>query len=303
MSSFVAEVNPRNATEEELASRGDHVDIVRKDLILARHLDDPDVRGAKTAKEAVKILKLKEKRKKHMELAELVGEDFSAKKHDLFNKDCLEWMKLAHAEQFDIILTDPPYGMGADEFGDSGRAGIIGEHQYDDSYESWQTTIRSLAFQSYRITKPDAHLYLFCDFDNFHETKETFEHIGWRVFRTPLIWSKPSAFRAPWPDAGPRRTYECILFAVKGDKKVNKLAPDVLTYNPDENLGLAAQKPVALFRELLSRSASPGSSVLDPFCGTGPIFEAAHNMQCYATGIELDAIHYGIAAKRLGELI
>jgi len=42
------------------------------------------------------------------------------------------------AEVFDVILTDPPYGMGADEFGDSGGL-TEGAHAYKDDEEYFFT--------------------------------------------------------------------------------------------------------------------------------------------------------------------
>ena len=105
--------------------------------------------------------------------------------------------------------------------------------------------------------------------------------------------------RAPWPEHGPQRKYETILYAVKGKRPTLKLAPDVLDFPPDSNLGHAAQKPVALFEELLRRSVQPGNSVLDPFMGSGTIFAAAHVLKCRATGLELDQASYGIAVKRI----
>ena len=79
-------------------------------------------------------------------------------------------------------------------------------------------------------------------------------------------------------------------------------APDVITCPPDSNLGHAAQKPVALLDDLLRRSARPGDRVLDPFCGSGPIFPAAHALKLIATGVERDQTFYGMAAARIGEL-
>jgi DNA modification methylase len=117
-----------------------------------------------------------------------------------------------------------------------------------------------------------------------------------------LIWYKKSGMRAPWPELGPQRKYETILYAIKGKKPILKMAGDVLDYAPDTNLGHAAQKPADLFEDLLRRSCLPGSSVLDPFMGSGPIFPAAHAIKCKATGIELDPASYGIAVGRLTAL-
>jgi DNA modification methylase/ParB-like chromosome segregation protein Spo0J len=274
---------------------------VRREAILANHLDDPDVMKAKTSKEAFDILKKKETRAKNAELAKTVGASFSSTLHQLHNADCLVWMSTAPADQYAVILTDPPYGMGADEFGDSGGA-TAGAHGYDDSEEVLYDIMKEFPKLSYRLAAPDAHMYLFCDLDQFHYIKQELENAGWRVFRTPLIWSKPSGFRAPWPNKGPHRTYETILYAMKGNRETNRMGNDVLEFGVDKNVGHNAQKPVALFTELLARSARPGDKVLDPFCGSGTIFAAADSLQCYATGIELDDSFYGLAAKRLGEL-
>ena len=129
-----------------------------------------------------------------------------------------------------------------------------------------------------------------------------FTDAGWWVHRTPLIWYKRTAARVPWPEHGPQRKYEVILYAVKGKRPTLKIAPDVLDFLPDENLGHSAQKPVALFQELLSRTCLPGNSVLDPFCGTGPIFPAAHELKCRAVGLEQAPDAYGIAVKRIEQL-
>lgn len=273
----------------------------RKELIVARHLDDPEVAKAKTIDDAVKILKRKETAARHAALAESVGRVHTAASHTLLNEDSLTWMKAAPASHFDIILTDPPYGVGADEFGDSG-GGAAGAHFYEDSVDNALLCYSTLAVEGFRITKPDAHLYAFCDIDLFTLIKSLFERAGWKVFRTPLLWVKPAAFRAPWPEYGPQRKYECILYAIKGDRKVNKLAGDVLTYPPDTNLGHQAQKPVDLYADLLSRSARPGDSILDPFAGTAPILPAGHAAKCLVTAIEQDKSAFGIAMTRLAAI-
>jgi DNA modification methylase len=204
---------------------------------------------------------------------------------------------------FDVICTDPPYGMGADEFGDGGgrTGGSDGAHFYVDGKEWWADYGSQVESTISCIAKSSAHLYLFCDIDRFFYLRDLFSK-HWAVFRTPLIWFKPAAFRAPWPDKGPQRKYECILYAVRGELKSTILAGDVITQGPDENLGHPAQKPVALIQELLRRSVRPGMAVLDPFCGSGPVFEAGHALSAIVTGVEQDAVACGIAAGRLAKL-
>lgn len=275
---------------------------IRSQLLVAKHAANPEVRKATSLKEAVNIIKKADQASQSARLAATVGKTYSTQNLKLFNEDCLEWMAAGAGPLFDIILTDPPYGMGAHEFGDSSRPGDMKGHSYDDSYESWLETMRMFAPASFAIAKPAAHAYLFCDIDRFPELRALMSQAGWDVHRTPLIWHNPDGFRAPWLDRGPQRKYELILYATKGGKKTTKLSGDVLMYRKDAQVGHPAQKPVELLKDLLSRSAVPGDKVFDPFAGSGPTLEAAHSLLLDCLAIEKDLTHYGTALKRVQAL-
>lgn len=289
------------ALEVRGSSEGVHHENTRQELIVARYLDNPDVSAAKTVKDAFKILKKQEAAERHRELGELVGKTFTTDVHQAINGDSLEWMRSAVAGQFDVILTDPPYGIGADGFGDSGGL-AANTHSYSDSPEMFLSIMESFPQESFRLAKEQAHLYLFCDVGWFQWLRERFTEVGWQVFRTPLVWYKRHGVRAPWPEIGPQRKYETILYAIKGKRPILKMVGDVLDYPADAQLGHAAQKPVALFEDLLRRSCLPGDLVFDPFCGSGPIFGAAHLLKVRVIGIELDQFNYGIALGRIKAL-
>ena len=274
---------------------------VRQDIILARHLSNPVVAKASSRSEAFKALKREEETQRNKALGEKIGATFSASMHTLLQGNCLEIMPTLPPQSFDIILTDPPYGIGANDFGDSGGA-VPSSHTYDDSEETWQTLMGGFCRESFRLAKAEAHIYVFCDIDRFHELRSTLSAAGWKCFRTPLIWVNPTAMRAPWPEMGPQRKYQLILYAVKGNKPVTRLYGDVLAYPSDPNIGHAAQKPIGLLGDLLKRSSRPGDTVLDPFVGSGSIYVACQEAKCKATGIEIDAAACGIASKRLQEL-
>lgn len=284
------------------SAAGSAHDDTRREIILAKHLDHPAVKSAKSLDEAWKALKREEVSQRNAELAITVGRTFTAESHTALNEDSLTWMQSADAAQFDVILTDPPYGVDADEFGDSGGKVPVSGHAYGDDYLGFVKRLDVCVEHFIRIAKPQAHLYWFCDIDNFDLCRLRFAQSGWEVFRTPLIWHKPNGNRAPWPQNGPHRKWEMCLYAMKGKKNVTKLFPDLVSYNPDDNLGHSAQKPVALFLDLLRRSVIPGDRVFDPFMGTGPIFPAAHELKCRALGIEKDPASYGIALRRIQSL-
>lgn len=276
-------------------------DKTRKEILVSKHLADPEVKKAATVDEAFKLLKRREELARSAALAAQVGVTFNSSVHTLRHGDTQEILPELSAESFDVILTDPPYGIDADKFGDSGGA-AQGAHFYDDSWTYWNKLVKFLAAESFRVAKPQAHCYVFCDVDNFVLLKNFFMEAGWRVFRTPLIWVNPTANRAPWPEHGPQRKYQIALYAVKGNRPVTKVLPDVLVYPSDDNLNHQAQKPVALYTDLLQRSVRPGDTVLDCFGGTGPILPAAHSLKCRATYVEMDQSAYGIALERLSKL-
>lgn len=293
-------------TAKEIHGRSDGYfqDVVRKELIVAQHLDKPEVAKAKSVDEAFKILKRSEQAQMHRDLALEIGKSYSADVHQALNMNCLAWMKaelqIGRGQAFDVILTDPPYGMGANNFGDGGKD--LPQHQYDDSHESWQVLMRDWCALSYQLAKPQAHIYVFCDIDRFHELRILMADAGWRVHRTPLIDYKTDSGRVPWPEHGPRRQWEMILYAVKGDKMVNTIQGDVIPCQADPNMTHGAQKPVALYVNLLKRSVKPGDAVLDTFAGSGTIFPAAHALQCKATGIEQNPEYFGMCLSRIRQL-
>jgi len=290
------------AEEWRGSSEGIHQETTRRQLIVAEHLGDPEVKAAKSVDEAFKILRRKEDIARRVQLAAEVGRTYSAETaHRVLMEDSLSWMTTAPAEQFDVICTDPPYGIAADEFGDSGGH-AAGPHFYADNYEYWKSVITTLATEGFRITKPQAHLYCFCDITRFEELKQILKAAGWKPFRTPIIWHKPNGNRVPWVDQGPQRKFELICYANKGKKLVTRIYPDLVTYSADENLGHNAQKPAALYTDLLRRSVGPGDSVLDPFAGSGPLIPAANELKCKATALEDNPAAYALCTKRIDQL-
>ena len=300
-------------TAQEVLGRADgyYQDTIRKELIVAKHLDNPAVAAAKTVQEAFKILKKEETRAEAAQLAVAMGRTSVEETYEILNMDCLVYMAdPTNHGKFDVILTDAPYGMGADEFGNAGGKLSGTTHQYDDSYEAWEvlmegdegTRTPGWCQLAYQVAKTEAHAYVFCDIGNFPALSRMMTAAGWDVFRTPLIAYKQNSGRVPRPEHGPRRQYETILYAIKGGKKVNHIYPDVIPCTGDENMGHGAQKPVALFQNLLQRSVKPGDRVLDSFAGSGPLLEAAANCQCYSVLLEAVPAYYGMCLKRAERL-
>lgn len=291
-------------TAEELTGRRDGYfqDTVRTNILVAKHLDNPLIAKAKSSKEAFKILKAAETRQQNIEKAKEIGSSVATELHTLLQGDCLEILKQARFQsRFDVICTDPPYGMGAESFGDgAGRYTAI-NHEYSDDLESWKTLMADWAKIITGCAKPLSHLYAFCDIDQFHWLKQLLAEEGWNVFRTPLTLVKNNG-RVPLPEHGPRRVTEWVLYAFQGKKPVTHIYPDAFQANSDDNLGHGAQKPIAAIQNLLVRSVRPGDEILDPFAGTGTILPAGHGLACKVTAIEKDLAYFAVAQKRLAGL-
>ena len=274
---------------------GSSITRVSTDLNLAKHLADPEISSAKTRADALKLIKIKATRERQAMLAEQA--QASPTPHTMITGDSMHELTKLPSAMFDCLLTDPPYGVGAHTFGD--QTAIT--HNYDDSHGTWLHLIEALAKESARVCKPSAHAYVFCDIRRFAELSHRFTLAGWKVWDRPLIWYKGNQGTLPRPNHGPRCTYEAILFASLGDRPTLKVGHDVLVYSTgDKNLH-AAEKPVDLYRELLSRSVEPGQCILDPFAGSGTIFPAANAALCTATGIELEVDNAKIAWSRIDE--
>jgi hypothetical protein len=124
-------------------------------------------------------------------------------------------------------------------------------------------------------------------------------------WRAPLVWHKGEQGHAPWGRAGFVRTYEILLFAVKGQRELFVSGgPDVVTRRSTATTTKrhAAEKPVEIIKYFLEKAALEGETVLDPCCGTGVIFEACSALKLKATGIELSKTYHDSALARIGEL-
>lgn len=281
------------AKEVRGSSLGYYQDITRKEIAVAANLDLPEVAKAKSVEDAYKILKRRDTRERHERLAASIAPEQLRGQHTVLMGDCLKWMHDYSGPGFDIIITDPPYGMNAQNFGDAGGRHISTSHDYDDTYESWQRLMMIWTKLSFTVTKPAAHAYVHCDIDRFHELRGLMTMAGWSVFRTPITCVKADAARVPLPEHGPRRNCEWVLYAYKGKKPVNFIAPDYfVTTNDHRETEHGARKPVTAYIDLLKRSYTPGDSILDPFAGSGTVLLAGHELKCRVTAIEQSPAYF-----------
>lgn len=274
---------------------------VRNATLLKPFLDDPDVVKAATEREALSIVRKKLTQTFNERLAQNFDIKKSVSPHVLHHGSCRDILPTLPSGVFDVILTDPPYGINAHKMSTMSQSETGVVHEYEDTFESADAIWRSIFDQGVRICKPSAHLYMFCDFRHWTHLHSLATRAGWNVWPTPIIWHKPTGGMLGDSSHGPRKSYEVILFAGRGDRRVTGVYLDVIVENPADSSLHAAAKPVGVYTNLLRRSVFPGDRVIDPCAGGGTIFPAANKLRCIATGIELSKVHYSAALQRLGE--
>ena len=195
----------------------------------------------------------------------------------MLNMDCMEYMAGLPDKAFDLAIVDPPY-QGNDAIG-----------MTDCKKQSAQATKRT----AYRL------------FDNVAPDERYFTELR-RVSKNQIIWGGNffglSGGVIAWNKHGTAfgegecavcSTHKSVRFfdfvwngMIQGNMK-NK-----------EHRIHPTQKPVALYKWLLSEYAKPGDRILDTHGGSGSICIACHDLGYDLTWMELDADYYEAACKR-----
>ena len=124
----------------------------------------------------------------------------------LLQGDCLELMEEIPDESVDLVLTDPPYGMG---FQSNYRAKKYSKIENDTCLD-W---VNKLVQECWRVLKPNSALYLFCSWHKVDVFKRAIEK--WFKIKNILIWEKNNTSMGDLKGSYAPK-YEMIIFAHKG---------------------------------------------------------------------------------------
>lgn len=271
---------------------------VRNASILAANLHRPSIQKARNATEALGILYKEEEARVEAALIERkqLKANAAPAACSAICGDMRQIFPTLNAETFDLIIADLPYGIGADTGGFRQRT--VEHHNYDDSPETAKALIQTVVAEGFRVCKSRANLFIFGDVDYFPFFKAAASAMGWKPFRTPIIWRKSeSEGLAPWGREGFRRTYEMIFWATKGQRGLLLSPTDILEVKrvSRSERRYGPEKPIELMERLIECATMPGDNVLDPCCGAGSTLAAARRLKRKALGIELDAAAHALA--------
>jgi site-specific DNA-methyltransferase (adenine-specific) len=268
---------------------------VARAVLIQEHKNNPRVKKAKSAEEAYKAI-LDEGEQRFLARLNTSTINQATSPHKIIKGDCREILKTLPPATINTIICDPPYGIEAD------KAGQESKHFYDDSADNALDICKTILREGFRLAASRATLFMFCDIEHFIELRTYAQQQAWTVFRTPIIWDKTRGSRAPWGRAGFQRSYELILFAVKGqDELVYPGGRDILSFAQDNKNDRthAANKPEELLDVLIKLTTLPGELILDPCAGSGSIIPAADRRKARTICIELDETYYSQAMARL----
>lgn len=177
----------------------------------------------------------------------------------VINDDWQNVIKHVDDNSVDLVLTDPPYGMG---YQSNHRKNKYQEICNDKNLDWLPFWIKELK----RITKDDAHMYIFCSWHNIDVFKqELSKHFN---VKNILIWDKKHTSMGDLEgDYAP--SYEMIIFCSNNKRKLNGgRHPNIIRTARTKNENHPTEKPVNLLSFLINKSTQPGELIIDTFAGS-----------------------------------
>lgn len=209
-----------------------------------------------------------------------------------YNADCVQGMKQFPDKFFDLAIVDPPYGIG-----------------YDAS-------VSSQGGQQYGRAAAPKRTYHTANWDDQRPTEEYFNELL-RVSKNQIIWGgnyfadmlPPSRGFIVWdkrldesmsnsfadceyawcsPDLGVARMFRFVWNGMlQGNMK-----------NKEERIH-PTQKPIALYRWILSNYAKEGDKILDTHVGSASSLIACEDCGYKYVGFEIDRAYYDKGVERI----
>lgn len=188
----------------------------------------------------------------------------------------------------DLVLTDPPYGIGYE----STLGATVAN---DDAPFVWWLR------EAWRITKPTGALLCFCRWDVQEAFRWAAELAGWQL-KSQVIWHKPQGGMGDLKrQFSPN--HEVIWFATRSKAFAfpNGRPGSVITVNPPhwKHRTHPTEKPVDLLRQLITATTRPGDVIVDPFAGTGATAVACKVEGRSCVTVEMEAKYCSIARRRV----
>jgi site-specific DNA-methyltransferase (adenine-specific) len=201
---------------------------------------------------------------------------------EYYNIDCMELMEKYPDKHFDLAIVDPPYGIREDGHRENNRSKLARSKNYHKAL--WD------------FPRPD--------YKYFHEL--------FRVSKNQFIWGannypeylKQSSCWIVWDKDNSGNFADCELAygSFKTAVRRFKYRWNGMLQEDMKNKEIRihpTQKPVALYKWLLSNYAKQGDLILDTHVGSASSLIACEDMGFKYVGCELDKDYYNQSMERL----
>ncbi len=193
---------------------------------------------------------------------------------DIRNCDCMDMMKEFPDNHFELAIVDPPYGLGKRTTDGGTKRNTQTKFMQDIRRTNWDDNVPTDEYwkELFRVSK--------------NQIVWGGNYFGLPAHRCFIVWDKMtyvptmSQVEQAWTSFDSPARLKKI-----NSNNANRIHP--------------TQKPISLYKWLLSNYAKNGDKILDTHMGSGSIAIACQQMGYDLTACELDKDYYDDAMKRI----
>lgn len=195
----------------------------------------------------------------------------------IYHADCRDI--LPYLPNVDLVLTDPPYGMGYK----SNWSAVWRQKKAianDSQFPLWVFEI-----------EPSIAMFVWCRWDNLYELPKP---------KSFIAWDKGAHSMGDLKHEFGRRWEGCAFYPGPNHAFSKRPADLIICPRvPAESMRHPTEKPVGAITPLIA--CHNAKTILDPFMGSGTTLVAAKQLGKRAIGIEIDEEYCKIAVERLSQ--
>jgi site-specific DNA-methyltransferase (adenine-specific) len=199
---------------------------------------------------------------------------------------------------FQLLLADPPYGI---QFKSNRRVTTSKKQRMsNDSAEAALSLLADVLAGAFPLMAADATCLIFTGWRYEPQFRQIIEQAGFTV-KGSLVWVKNNHGSGDLAGSFAPK-HERVIHAVKGNPKLTRRTPDVLSGHDQQNSQHPTEKPRDLLRQLIEAVTQPDDTVVDPFCGTGNSLLEAYALGRDFFGIEIEEPWHRVAVEAIHHL-
>ena len=233
----------------------------------------------------------------------------------LYNEDCVRAMQKVSDSSVDLILTDPPYNLGKfmkarDTNLKKMRENYFGAAGWDDlDFSEWSVNMYTFFSEAVRVLARGGAMIVFMSIIKVESLIKMAENHG-LYYKTTGIWHKTNPMPRNMNLHFVNSTEAWVYFVYGGRTGTfnnngilihDFIETSVTPANERKHGKHPTQKPVKLMSHFINLLSNEGSTVLDPFMGSGSTGVAALVTNRNFIGVELNKEYFQIAQKRIEE--